>query len=93
MKSIIQDMKKSIIDGSTQGLHEHHIFKGRNRNNSERYGLKVWLTYEQHEGTYGVHGRYGHELDLKLMRLGQAFFELTHSREEFISIFGKNYFD
>ena len=53
----------------------------------------MWLTYEQHEGTYGVHGRYGHELDLKLMRLGQAFFELTHSREEFISIFGKNYFD
>lgn len=90
MKSIIQETKRSILDGSTIGLHEHHLFKGRNRNNSEKYGLKVWLTFEQHEF---LHGKDGHELDMKLMRLGQAFFELNHTRKEFMSIFGRNYLD
>jgi hypothetical protein len=38
-----------------------------------------------------VHGKNGHDLDMMLKRTAQAEFEKTHSREEFISIFGKNY--
>lgn len=40
---------------------------------------------------YGVHGRDGRELDLRLKRECQAKFEETHSREEFMKIFGRNY--
>ena len=93
MQSIIQESERSILDHSTYMLEEHHIFKGKNRNNSEKFGLKVWLTVEQHKGTNGVHGKHGNELDMKLKRLGQAHFELTHDRDEFIKIFGRNYLD
>lgn len=67
MKSILQDKKESYISGQTYGLEEHHIFFGTsNRKISEQNGFKVWLTHLEHRGTYGVHGMFGHELDLKL---------------------------
>ena len=70
----------------------HHIFGGPNRKKSEKYGLKVWLCREHHEGTYGVHGRDGKDLQQYLHEIGQETFErLYGSREEFIKIFGKNY--
>lgn len=58
---------------------------------SEKNGFKVWLCQEHHEGTYGVHGKYGHELDLLLKQTCQKKFEETHTRSEFITLIGKNY--
>lgn len=91
MKSIIQDTKECFITGCTTGLHEHHIFGGANRKNSEKYGLKVWLLPELHNmSNNGVH--FNKELDLVVKRAGQHAFERVHgSREEFIKIFGRNY--
>ena len=74
------------------GLHDHHIYFGKGkRPKSEKHGFKVWLCYQHHEGTYGVHGKYGHELDEYLKITCQNKYEETHSREEFMNIFGKNY--
>lgn len=92
MRSILQDRKESYISGSTYNLEEHHIFFGTaNRKVSEKNGLKVWLTVEEHKGTYGVHGKYGRDLDIKLKQDAQRKYEKTHTREEFIKLIGKNY--
>lgn len=92
MKSILQNKKESYISGSTYNLEEHHIFFGTaNRKVSEKNGLKVWLTSEEHRGTYGVHGKLGRDLDIRLKQDAQKKYEETHTREEFIKLIGKSY--
>lgn len=73
-------------------MHEHHVFGGANRKNSEKYGLKVHLCYVCHtDNKMGVHGQ-NKELMKKLHEEGQKAFEREHgSRKEFMNIFGKNY--
>ena len=40
---------------------------------------------------YGVHN--DAKLDLEIKQMAQREFEKTHTREEFMKIFGKNYLD
>jgi hypothetical protein len=71
---------------------EHHIYYGHgNRKVSDRMGFIVYLCPECHRGTYGVHGKYGKELNLSLKRMCQAVFEETHSRDEFRKLIGRSY--
>lgn len=86
MKSILQEEKECWVTGAVSGLHEHHIFGGARRKLSEKYGLKVYLRYDWHER---AHRERAFADELK--REGQRAFERTHSREEFMKIFGKNY--
>ena len=51
----------------------------------------MWLCQEHHEGTYGVHGTKGHQLDLYLKIECQKKYEETHSRNEFINLIGRSY--
>ena len=60
---------------------------------SERHGFWVYLTSENHRGTYGVHGKCGHELDLRLKRICQRKFEEESTREVWMKIIGRNYLD
>lgn len=91
-KSILQTEKKCFVTGSAYDLHCHHIFRGINRKISDKYGFFVWLRSDWHNmADYGVHGKSGKELDLSLKQLCQAAFEKTHSREEFLSLIGRNY--
>ena len=90
MKSIIQTERKCFLTGRTDNLQEHHIFFGsKNRENSERYGLKVWLTADYHTGKHSPHR--DREIDLYLKQIAQRKFEETHSQDEFMRIFGRNY--
>lgn len=74
------------------GLHKHHVFFGvKNRKISEQNGFTVKLCLLDHEGTDGVHGKNGHELDLQLKRACQEEYEKTHTRAEFIGLIGKSY--
>ena len=94
MKSIIQSRQECYKTRSTVNIHEHHIFYGTsNRKNSEKYGLKVYLTGEYHNlSNKGVH--FDKAFDTELKQVGQRTFESTYgSREDFIRIFGKNYLD
>lgn len=94
MKSILQDEKKCYITGSTIGLHEHHIFGGPNRSLSEKYGLKVWLSWDYHIADSPNRTPHNDpEIDLWLKRIAQRKFEETHSRQEFMLRFGRNYLD
>ena len=69
---------------------EHHIFGKSNRKRSEHYGLKVYLCPQCHRaGKNAVHK--DPNTARKLHQDGQAAFERTHSRQQFIREFGKNY--
>ena len=87
MDSIVTKHKECYICGTSYSLEEHHLISGTsNRAQSEKYGLKLWLCHEHH--------RQAHEdrsSELFLKRLGQIYFEKTHSREEFIKTFGKSF--
>ena len=92
--SVLQDYNKECyVTGAVTGLELHHIYFGsKNKNASDDNGFVVWLTYEKHRGTYGVHGKYGHELDQQLKEECQAAYEaLGHTREEFMRLIGKSY--
>jgi len=51
------------------------------------------LKPEWHRGTYGVHGKEGHNIDLWLKRACQRAYEQEYSREEFMELIGRNYLD
>ena len=93
MKSIIVNEKKCYVCGTTLNLHLHHVMFGRNRKKADEDGLTVYLCYYHHEGTYGVHGRNGHELDEKLKTIAETrwceFYNKTP--EDFIKRYGRNY--
>lgn len=93
MDSILQDSRECYITGATEGLHKHHIYFGNPlRKISEANGFWVWLRWNWHNGAaYGVHGRDGHALDLRLKRECQEKYEESHSREEFRRLIGKSY--
>lgn len=92
MKSIIQSKKECFFCKNISWLEEHHVFGAANRNLSEKYGLKVYLCHWHHnEPPLGVHHN---AINMGIIkRAAQQVFEQTHSRKEFISIFGKNYLD
>ena len=90
MKSILQNDKVCFLCGRTSGLECHHIFGGvANRKLSEKYGLKVWLCHNCHTGKAGA--QYDPQKNKVLKIYAQTAFERTHSREEWMQIFGKNY--
>lgn len=80
-------------NGYCDTLESHHIFPSSNRKYSEQYGLKVWLCGERchRNGKQSVHRN--SDVALRLKQDGQRKFEETHTREEFIQIFGRNYLD
>ena len=50
----------------------HEVFFSRAyRNKSIKDGLIVFLTEEEHRGTYGVHGKKGDKLNRKLKRIAE----------------------
>lgn len=90
MESILQSEKRCYVTGETNNLHEHHIYGGKNRKQSEKHGFKVWLRADWHNmSDYGVH--FNKNLDTRLKQECQRKFEETHTRQEFISIIGRNY--
>lgn len=96
MKSLISKEKKCFVCGTQFNLHKHHIMKGiRNRKKAEEDGLWVYLCFLHHEGTNGVHGKNGHDLDLRLKRTGEkAWLEQNKkTKEEFIKRYRRNYLD
>lgn len=94
MRSIItNDMDSCYVCGAVRDLELHHCIHGTaNRKLSTKYHLVVRLCQKCHRGTQGVHGTYGHQLDMRLKREAQEAFEHKHgTREDFIRIFGRNY--
>ena len=79
-----------LICGNNQGLERHHVFYGSGlRQLSEKWGMVAPLCHRCHRGSHGVH--FSRPLDLMLKRLFQEKFEETHTREEFMEVFGRSW--
>lgn len=97
-ESIIQKEKYcylcQLFEGkyNYQNLECHHIFNGPNRPISDRLGLWVWLCNEHHTGSNESVHLDPDGIGRGLKRIGQKHFEIQlGSREEFMSLIGKNY--
>lgn len=89
---MIQKIKECYVCHSQIGLERHHIIFGSSgRRLSEKYDLTVWLCYEHHRGTFGVHGKNGKDLNKKLKIEAQRAFERQYTHEAWMNIFHKNY--
>lgn len=85
-------MRECYICGRTDWIESHHIFGGPYRKASERHGLVVDLCHWCHnEPPVGAH--HNKHTAFRLKREGQRRFEQTHTREEFMATFGKNYLE
>ncbi len=74
--------------------HRHEVFFGRkNRQQSIKDGLVVFLTWGAHEGTDGVHGKNGKAFNLYLKKIGQQAWQDYYKKttQDFINTYGKNY--
>lgn len=87
MKSIMPFDKYKCIECGDPGTHTHHCIFGKNRKNSEKYGLKVRMCWKCH---YRLHNE-DEALAMKYRRMAQYYFEQKYSHEEFMKIFGRNY--
>jgi hypothetical protein len=77
--------------GMTRGLQTHEMFGGANRNKSIEHGLQVYLCEVHHTGILGVHTSMNGVMKDALKRYGQEKFEQTHTRDEFMRLFGKSW--
>ena len=91
VKSILQRNKSCYICGTTNNLHNHHVFFGRNRKLSDKDGCTVWLCAEHHTGASGVHLNRKVDLILKAkcQKVWQEHYNKT--KEQFIERYGKSY--
>lgn len=93
--SILQDKKQCIVCNKTFNLNTHEVYFGnKNRDKSIEDGCCVYLCKEHHQGTNGVHGKNGHELDLYLKQEMQKQWIKIYNKsiDDFIKRYGKNYF-
>lgn len=90
MKSILQTDRVCWVCGSPYVV-EHHCFEGTGKKRqSEKFGLKIYLCGKHHNASNeGVH--FNKELENRIKQYAQREFEKTHTREEFIRIFKRNY--
>ena len=91
-KSILQTSKECYVTKRTDCLEKHHIFGAFNRKHSEEDGLWIWLTHDLHnEPPNGVH--YNPKFMLALHQIGQRKYLETHTMDEWMKRYGRNYLD
>lgn len=96
-KSIMQSRDKRCYfcgrTGLADPLDSHHIYGGPNRNNSEKYGLKVYLCHHQCHifGPRSVHQCAEVNNELKAIAQQYAMDYYGWTVDDFRRIFGKNY--
>lgn len=90
----MQDTKECYITHAPYHLARHHCYGGGRRQLSEEWGCWVWLRADFHNlADYGVHGKNGHELDMRLKRECQKKFEELYGHKKFMEVFKKNYLE
>ena len=90
MKSIIQQDWDTCFLCGRVGEQVHHIFGGKpNRKYSDDDGLTVRLCAACHREVH--EGKNTKKLMKALHELGQTVYEETHTREDFMDRYGRNY--
>lgn len=80
--SVFTDNLKKCYFCPNSAIEKHEILAGSNRQNSMRYGYVLPVCRFHHDRI---------QYDLEWKKKCQRHFEQTHTREEWISIFHKNY--
>lgn len=88
MKSILMDSKECLICGNPN-VEVHHVMFGPDRKNADINGLTVYLCPEHHRGNEGPH--HNKPFDVALKKLAQQTYLETHTQEEWMAIFMRNY--
>jgi hypothetical protein len=93
--SILQLDKRCWLCGRTgpEHLDRHHVYAGAMRNQSEKYGLTVWLCHDScHErGTYAVHNNRATREELQAWAQKRAMDYYGWSMADWMSRFYKSY--
>ena len=78
------------ICGSNYLIQEHHIVSGRGkRKQHENEHSVIFLCWNCHHGTYGVHGREGHKLDIQLKReLQEKYINMGYAEDKARELMG-----
>lgn len=90
--SIIESEKKCYVCKTTNNLHIHEIMFGKNRQNSIKDGLCIYLCGKHHnQSNEGVH--FNHELDLRLKKIAEEKWIDYYGKtiDDFIRRYGRNY--
>ncbi len=90
--SILQEKKECYVCHTTDNIHIHEVFFGKNRQNSIKWGCCVYLCGMHHnQSNQGVH--FNHNLDKQLKKTMQIQWMKRYGKteEDFIDIFKKNY--
>ncbi len=83
---IYKDFSKCCVCGSVNNISINEVFEGSYRKKSMIYGMTNPLCFNCHRRFHD-----DMEFNKKIKRQFQREFEKTHTRDEFISIFMKNY--
>lgn len=87
-ESIISNEPVCYLTGSRINLERHHCMNGvSQRKKAEEDGLWVWLNHDVH---FAVHN-HRPELRNYLKKVAQEAYERTHSRDEWMRRYHKNY--
>ena len=90
--SILQSEKTCLVCGTTQNIHIHEVYAGKNRQNSIKEGCCVYLCGRHHnQSNVGIH--FNDELDKSVKKLMQTTWMQYYNKtkEDFIKIFRRNY--
>ena len=90
--SILQKEARCYVCDTSQNIHIHEVYYGKNRQNSIKWGCCVYLCGKHHnQSNEGVH--FNNRLDQELkVKMEQQFLKVYNkATEDFISIFKKNY--
>jgi hypothetical protein len=92
MDSIIQHEKKCYLTGARYSLDKHHIMNGTaNRKKADEDGLWIWLRHDVHMWLHQTHN--GQDKDKQLKAIAQATYEESHTHEEWMARYHKNYIE
>lgn len=84
--------KECWICGATEGLEVHHCLQGKFRQLADEDGLTVYLCHKHHTGSMNsAHKNIG--MRKRLSQLAQMHYLETHTFEEWMQRYGKNYLD
>ena len=91
--SILMEMNKCYVCGTTKDLHIHEVYHGyANRDKSIKYGCCISLCAKHHNmSEQGIHSN--HKLDLEVKKKMQKKFIEKYPNLDFLSIFKRNYLD
>ena len=88
MESIVQAERECFVC-SSEYVEPHHLIGGTsNRAKSDEDGLWVWLCRKHHNEAHD-----NPRMNLAYKRLGQQWYEKSHTRKEFIERYGKSFID